>query len=103
MAMANLEILALKRGPSPDQQTLVAFSPVGGRQMWVRDDRRPMDDLQRDPSDPSSDWPMLVDLDQKGGSRIEIAGTGFGDRSIRGDYRGIRLLDGKRNRQNALG
>ena len=84
------EILALGRGPSLDQQTLVAFSSVGGRQMWVETIGGQYD--QRDPSDPSSDWPMVVDLD--GDGRTEIAVPDSGPLTPRGDYRGIRLLDG---------
>ena len=84
------EILALGRGSAPGRQTLVAFSSRAGRMLWSQTINSTFEANLVSGATPV--WPVLVDLD--GDRRTEVVVPDAGLLTPRGDYRGVRLLDG---------
>ncbi len=83
------EILALGPSPSPNQQTLAAFSCGTGRRLWTQTVRARFKSAA---INPPPNWPAIVDVDGDGRSEILVADSGAlrsGD-----EYRGARLLNG---------
>jgi hypothetical protein len=84
------EILALGSGPAPGRQTLVAFSSRARRPLWSQTINATFDANIVSGATPA--WPVVVDLD--GDRRSEVVVPDAGMLTPRGDYRGVRLLEG---------
>ena len=85
------DLLALGPGRAGNEQTLTAVSCSTGRELWVAPFAA---NYQRYEVVPDPDWPLLVDLD--GDGRSEIVVPDSGSIAPRGNYRGLRMLDGAR-------
>jgi hypothetical protein len=84
------EIVALATGPRGGKRALHALSLRTGRELWVQNIDQPFQLSQG--GMPSSDYPVLVDLDDDGRFEIVVIDTGVLPPAV--GYRGVVLLDG---------